>query len=236
MTRRTLLNTTALVAVAATLSFAPISADAHAVVSRSDVLATITVGASSTDWTNELLAIPAFDSTKGSLQSVLVFQQLTANYAGSAAYTSGTGSATATLFAATPLSITNGPSTLNGPAVLTATASQPMSFAGTESSPFNQTDVETTGPFLLSGAIGDWARPGGGMLLADLTTISTSNAPEGLAFSPDPLLTYVLNVTYNYTTTAADPVPAPEPASALMLGAGVIGLAAARGRRKHRTG
>ena len=97
-------------------------------------------------------------------------------------------------------------------------------------SPFNDSESTSNGP-LTEVDTADWELPGGGTLIADLTTTTTSTAaPPNMSVNVTPTLTYDLTGVYNYTTTSG---PVPEPVSALMLGSGILALGAVRRRRKQ---
>jgi hypothetical protein len=63
------------------------------------------------------------------------------------------------------------------------------------------------------------------MALVDSTTALNLSPPiSGLSITPNPDLDFTIDITYTYST--------PEPASALMVGAGLIALGAVRRRWK----
>ena len=194
--------------------------------------------------------IPAFNSDLGTLESVLVFQNLTAKYGGTAQFTNhqyftssgsptnpGYASALATVAAATNLSITGGPSILQGTGVLSVGGAEnnvefsynktaPFSFSGASRTPSTGYATYTTG-------LGDWEIAGGGHLIEILTSGTTPSLPGGLiiagATSPVTNLTYTITGVYKYSTHS-DAVP--EPTAGLMLGSGVLALGAVRRRRR----
>jgi len=247
--RRLLLSTTAIATVVAALVLAPTKVDAHAAVSKQQAFSGSVVGYSGGDFFAVGLDIPAFNSTQAGLgpsglQSILVFQQLKGKYGGTAHFTNRSstaaggsvtpGSATtlATVTVKTPLTIAGGPSVLNGSAVLTVTASDAgMAFTYNEPTTYSASDSDSKGPLSYTD-VADWELPGGGTIVAGLTSTTTAQNPQ-LGLVPDvvPTLTYALTGVYNYTTTSG---PIPEPVSAVMLGSGVLALGAARRRRPRK--
>jgi hypothetical protein len=247
--RRLLLSTTAIVTVVAAYVLAPAQADAHAAVSHQQAFSATVLDYTSGNFATTELEIPAFNSTQAylgpnGLGSVLVFQSLKAKYGGSAHFTNrtsaaGGGSVTpssastaATVSVKTPLKITGGPSVLQGNAVLTVTASDSgLVFTYNQPAALSGSDSTSKGPTTFND-VADWQLPGGGTLIADLTTTTTAqNPPSGLLVNAVPTLSYALTGVYNYTTTSG---PIPEPATVLMLGSGILALGAARRRRPRK--
>lgn len=235
--RKILLSSTSVAALAAGVLFGPTAANANAIVQNLVVHGTGTSVTSPLD-------LSLFDSNTGSLNSVLIFTSVEANssgqYAGAvgwASNTTATGTfAHATATANTSVRITGGPSALNGSPLISVSAN-----AGSLSIP----GVGATTPFTVdatnsanisAGSLGSWEAAGGGT--DALSVIATTKPNLGLpTFSftwpnnQGPYITYTLQVTYNYTPSAQ--TPAPEPASILTLGSGLLGLGGLRWRRKR---
>jgi hypothetical protein len=240
--RRILLSTTAVATIAVTLALAAVPARAHAPVNKTQSFS-ISVGPSPGDWgidhPNQQLDIPLFDSSSGTLKSLLVFEKLTANYSGNVHFSSSPSSAspTGTLHADTSLGISGGPASLNGPAVLTAGGLENVSFTGTAATAYSFGGSDSLGPMMVAD-LSDWEQAGGGTLIAQLTTETLTQSPPGVedegghGFTASPVVDFTLTGVFHFSTTAG---PVPEPASALMLGAGVLALGAAR-RRQRRKG
>lgn len=224
--RKILLCTTTIAGIL-TAAVAPTPANA-ATYSIPQVVAT-TSGA---DFNNYNLVFPRFNSNLGTLTSVLVTVDFSANYHGTASVSSG--SATVTLSAATHLGISGGPSVLNGTAVLTVSGSQGVIIPTTTA--FAPAGATTNPQSTSYAASADWQGPGGTDTSITLDSSTVANAPLGVSFNPTEDLTLAFDVTYNFTPNrdAPAPEPAPEPASMLMLGAGVLALGVAHRRRRKR--
>jgi hypothetical protein len=226
--RNGLLSTTAATGLAASFGLLAAPAGANA---GTQVLAPITITTTGADFFSSPLTIPTFDSSKGHLQSVMVFEKLTANYRGTASLSSsGNGSTTysGALRVKTALNISGKPGSITGSPVFSVAGSTSITVAPGSSTPYTSTgNTASNGPFKFTTGLSDWESAGPGSvtaLVSSTTALNNSPPVGGLSITPNPDLTLVLDVTYTYST--------PEPASALMVGAGLIALGAARRRRK----
>ncbi|HVC63557.1 MAG TPA: VPLPA-CTERM sorting domain-containing protein [Acetobacteraceae bacterium] len=231
--RRILLSTTAIAGMVATLVVSPLPAAATPHIHRHT---TATQSFSSTvaglNWTGYTIALNEFDTTLGSLQSVLVTEQLTGSFKGSASASSA--STTATVTAATSLTVTGGPAALDGMPLLTLSGNKDLAVGLTPASLL--IDAGSTGSPMSYDPSVDWESVGPATTLIMLDSLTSAASPPGILVNVTPTLTFTLDVAYNYQTTTSDsatPSRVPEPASALMLGAGLIALGAARRWRRQ---
>lgn len=232
--RHSLLSTTAACAVVAAVGLGP-SAEASPSLS---VAATVTPNpATSTggDWIGQQVSVSTFDVPGGHLQSILVFENLTANYSGQVTLSSAAGSFSGTLHAETDLGITGGPSVLDGAPALSVTGSGYVFATPTTAGSFSSPGNSGSPGSMTYGDLADWEST----VVGPNTTITLGSnsyvvtGVSGMIFDPLPTLAFTLNVTYNYTTgSPTGATSAPEPASALMVGSGLLALGAARRRRK----
>jgi hypothetical protein len=225
--RKGLFSTTAIAGLAAALAGAPAPASA----TLQKIAATVTpapaTNSGGVDWTNFPVDISTFDQTTGHLKSVMVVQNLTANYSGLAVASSPT---TVSLTVTTKLRIVGGPSVLDGNPALTITGGIPL-LVGTTAEPFTISGVTTGNVTASDPASSDWESSGPGTTEIDLYSSETLPAIKGVGIDISPALSFSLGVTYSFTTSGI--VKTPEPASALMVGAGVIALGAVRRRRRR---
>jgi hypothetical protein len=226
--RKFLLGTTAFAAVAITAGGGLTSA--HAATYTAHHTATITVTAG--DFSNNPLALEQFDTNLGNLQSVLVVENLSAHYGGSASATTSTVASSGTPTVSTILNTAMGPSALDGNPLLTLSASTYVGGVvfGGDPQIFDATGSAGSGPMSLTTGLSDWENAGGGITSVALSSATTTTQPNGWSFVAQPTLTFKLDYTYSFTSST----PTPEPASALMLGAGLLALGAAKRRRKVR--
>jgi hypothetical protein len=232
--RNSLLSTTTAAGLAAAFAMLAVPGGATAGTIHHEVLAPISVKTTGADFSSTALVIPTFDTTQGSLQSVLVFEKLTANYHGSASLSaSGNHSSTysGSVKVQTQLSIAGKPGVLTGSPVFSVSGSEFQSLQPGATHPYNSTGNTTGfGPFKYTSALSEWETIGPGSVTASLSSQSgVSTAVAGLTTLAPPNLTAVFDITYTFATAT------PEPASALMVGAGLIGLGAVRRRRKLKT-
>jgi hypothetical protein len=232
--RNSLLSTTTAAGLAAAFAMLAAPGGATAGTIHHQVLTPITVTTTGADFASTPLVIPTFDSTQGSLQSVLVFERLHANYHGSASLSaSGNHSSTysGSVKVQTQLSIAGKPGVLTGSPVFSVAGSEFESLTPGSSNAYNSTGNTTGyGPFKYTSGLNEWETIGPGSVTASLSSVTgVSTTVSGLTTLTPPDLTTVFDITYTYTTTT------PEPASALMVGAGLIGLGAVRRRRKLKT-
>jgi hypothetical protein len=177
------------------------------------------------------MTLPEFNSSLGTLTSVLVVAQLTSSSAaphrGIYRWNSASSSSTTDAHPGvkSTATITGGPTQLNGAASVSVTVlgtpgtidgSTDYFFIGSGSNSSNTTISPLT----------SLESPGGGSLPLTLTVTETG-MPSFLTYTwpgNGPEITYQLSVTYDYS--------APEPASMMILGAGLVGLGAVRRRRR----
>jgi hypothetical protein len=206
--------------------------------------------ASSTgNFASQALPIDLFDSHLGALQGVVVSESLhiAANRSnGSFAWGAAqpiTSTTTVNESVSAALAISNGPQALNGSPALTVTAFQSPALAIQSGSsgvlPFS--GIGTAGLLPDPGPLSDWesANPLTDTLLL-VSSLSGSLTGGGITTSQltfpngGPDLTLWLTIVYDYSPTfmvAPAAIDAPEPATLLTLGIGLIGIAAAR--KKH---
>lgn len=223
--RKILLCTTTIAGIMAAV-VAPTTANASSY-SIPQVVATTSGG----DFNNYNLVFPRFNSNLGTLTSVLVTVDFSANYHGTASVSSG--SASGTMSAVTKLNIAGGPAVLDGTAVLQVSGSQGIALnTTTNTAPFNPAGATTNPQMTTYGPSADWESPGGTNTSITLDSATLANAPLGVSFNPTEDLTLTFDVTFDFTPNRE--TPAPEPASMLMLGAGVLALGVAHRRRRKR--
>jgi hypothetical protein len=226
--RKFLLGTTAFVAVAITAGAGLTSAQAATYTAHHTATITVTGG----DFSSNPLALEKFDTNLGNLQSVLVVENLSAHYGGSASATTSTVASSGTPTVSTILNTAMGPSALDGNPLLTLSAggyTGGVAFGG-DPQPFDANGSTSSGPMSLTSGLSDWENAGGGITSVALSSSTSSSQPNGWSFVAQPTLTFTLDYTYSFTSST----PTPEPASALMLGAGLLALGAAKRRRKAR--
>jgi hypothetical protein len=227
--RNSLLSTTAAAGLAAAFALAAAPRDAKA---NTEVLTPIKITTTGADFSSTPLDIPSFNESLGSLQSVLVFEKLTANYKGAvdlSAFGNNTNSYFGAVTFTTALNIAEHPSALNGTPVITTSGSSFVTVAPNSSATYNSPgNTGALGPNNYKSNLSDWETVGPGTIqaLVSSTTSLVTNV-QGLTAPPTPTLTFTIDVAYSYKA-------APEPASALMLGAALIGLGTVRRRRKRK--
>lgn len=192
------------------------------------------------------IPLALFDSSGGSLSSVIVVESLTSSFVsapGSAYWKSGGSYTTAnhktpstTTFdptATTSLTASGGPSSLDGAPILSVTADNGrILFSAKTPQSFNA--FATSGSVAMSTPdLAHFAASGGGIstLSYSVLTVPTGDAAPGGKVSltwpnNSPQVNYSLSVTYDYNAS--------EPASILVLGAGLIGLAGIYRRNRPR--
>ena len=192
------------------------------------------------------IPLALFDSSGGSLSSVIVVESLTSSFVpapGSAYWKSGGSHVTGTHLtpstttfdpkATTSLTASGGPSSLDGAPILSVTADNgPTLFSAQKPVSFNA--FATSGSVAMSTPdLAHFAASGGGIstLSYSVLTVPTGDAGPGGKVSltwptNSPLVNYSLSVTYGYNAS--------EPASILVLGAGLIGLAGIYRRKRPR--
>lgn len=189
------------------------------------------------------LSIPLFNTTQGKLQSVLVFEKLDASYQGAIEAVTSMAPVTTKVSMTTDSFMQHGPSVLDGPAasnylVQRLTLSEMTtvsnlsqghfeSFARIGATTKNVYDFQASHSAL---AVADFEKLGGGFTTAQLHTLTTIKAPKGFKLEDTAAkLTGTITEVFNYTNDIPN---IPEPASAFMVGSGVIALGMARRRRK----
>jgi hypothetical protein len=235
--RNSLLSTTAAAGLAA--AFAMLAAPTGATAGvQHESFGPVKITTSGGQFLSTPLAIPTFNTNLGTLQSVLVVEHLHADYRGTANLSaSGNHSLTfsGNLKLTTALAIAGKPGVLDGTPVFAVGGGEFISVKPGSSTPYTSLNNTTAhGPFKYTKsssttALGNWETVGPGSVTASISTLTapTTNTPSGLTINPlSSNLTFTLKGTYTYTT--------PEPASALMLGAGLIALGAARRRGKRK--
>jgi hypothetical protein len=240
--RNSLLSTTSAAGLAAAFALLATPAGATVGSAHTEVLAPITAGMLG-DFSSQALSIPTFDTTKGNLTSVLVFEKLSASYYGTASLSASGNSGNFYSGSAqlqTSVYIAGKPGVLDGSPVFSLTASAPLALAPGSSQSYTSTgNTASHGPFNYTAGssttgLGNWKTTGPGTVVASLSTV-TELLPTpvgGLSIDPPGELSFALDITYDFTTSSG---AIPEPASALMIGAGVIGLGAVRRRRKRKS-
>jgi PEP-CTERM motif len=230
--RRTLLSTTALAGLvaAAAAVLGPLPAEAGTIHGHTSSVTSTQVATTGADFTGAVLDFPEFNSNSGNLDSVVVVENLAGKYQGSASITVG-GARSTTVTAATALTLSSGPSVLNGSGLTFSSAGR---FSiGTSSTPVSLPPANTAPSATYTSSLGDWENPGGGTGSVTIDSSTSATTPPSVGLSVVPTLTFSMDITYNYhTTTSGSSSPAPEPASGLMLGAGLIALGAKRRRRR----
>lgn len=230
--RNSLLSTTAAAGLAAAFAMLAAPGGAAAGTIHYEVLAPITIKTTGADFSSTPLVIPTFDSSLGNLQSVLVFEKLHANYRGSASLSAsgnGASSYSGSVKVQTQLSIAGKPGALTGSPVFSVGGTAFETLAPGSSAAYTSTGNTTGfGPNKYTTGLSEWETIGAGSVTASLSSVTgVMTAISGLTTITPPDLTFTLpGITYTYTTAA------PEPASALMIGAGLIGLGVVRRRRK----
>jgi hypothetical protein len=214
------------------------------------------IASSTGNFASQALPIDLFDSHLGTLQGVVVSESLhiAANRSNGSfswgAAQSITSTTTVNESVTAALAISNGPQALNGSPSLAVTAFQSpapaIQLGSSGVLPFS--GIGTAGLLPNPGPLSDWesANPLTDILLL-VSSLSGSVTGAGITTSQltfpngGPDLTFRLTIVYDYLPAIIDYIPtttdvlvvtdAPEPATLLTLGAGLIGIAAAR--KKH---
>jgi len=202
-----------------------------------------------------------FDTNQGTLTSVMVFEDLTAKWHGTVGAATGSGAAgthTIQVTAESDIVIASGLRTnaLDGTGVVTIGlvshpnvvtplgAQQAMSVTQLTTSaatpalkPFTMPGTHHHYDITINSPTPAFEHAGGGNTSLTINSLSQYFAPNGFAFGdPTATLTLAMHATYNFLTNGTTTTHStPEPASAFMLGAGVIALSAARRRQKRKT-
>jgi len=236
--RKILMSSTAVIGLLIGMSADPVDASA-ATISHHYV-----VTPDESSFNGQTISLDLFDSSLGTLQSVVVTETLTQNSVGRFAYVynfslTSTSRTHVSATVTTKLSIAGGPSILNGTPALsvTETSSQPATYqsrtngSSLASYTFDNSFPDSGGTTIATPTItvlSEWEEAGGG---SDLLTLSSeiTDGMNGWDVAYDgsgPGVQYILDVQYNYAA-------APEPASVLSMGAGLLGLAAFRRKRRR---
>jgi len=256
--RRSLLGSTAVGTLVVALAGAPAPADAGSTAAASYSFP----NSNGLDWSLATFGgISGFNPSLGNLQSVLVVEKLTAHLKGSVSSGSTTVSS-AVVHGSVKLTLNNGPSGMMGLPVLAISAPQGYyNNATDQGKPASQlsttpqlydSGVQTTSNgsgTVINSPGSDWDNPKLSITLSsESNATATSAVPYFIFNHPNVTETFDLTLTYNYTTgnyttggdppgytTGGDPPgQVPEPASALVLGTGVLALGKLRRRKKQK--
>lgn len=231
--RNFLLRSTAFVTIAVATGFGAAPAIA-ANYTHTEMGTFSPVSGTSSNFSNNITFNLFASGAGNTLKSVMVFEDLKATYKGNVTSTTPAAGTTASGTAHTTLGISGGPAPLNGTGVLTLTKG--ISGTGiTSNSPHKYTTAGATNhKFTVTTptALADFEKSGGGTKVLTISLQSGATGGNGFSFNGGQTATFTGHYTYVYTNDV--PNNTPEPASMLMLGAGVPALGAVRGRRKRK--
>jgi hypothetical protein len=225
--RNGLFSTTAIAGLVATLAALPAPANANRIIAVT-VSSGGRVTSSGADISPTTLSFPEFNPANGTLESVLVVENLSGTYKGKI---SGSTTGTVSLTIATGLNISGGPSVLDGNPALKLTAGTSVAVTNTTNKFAFTTSASTSKSKQYFTGLSSWEGAGTiDVTVGKSTTTLGTNPSAGFAANVNPTLTFTMVVDYSVHTSS----PAPEPTSLLMLGSGIIALGAAQRRRRRR--
>jgi PEP-CTERM motif len=247
--RKSLMGTTALAAVAFASLGVPAPAQAAnscTIYATSEVCSYTTSTSGGAGFNGQQIGVELFNTNLGNLQSVLIVENLSASFSGNAQATNGSAPTSGTMGFGSHLKVTGGPAALDGAPLVTISKSAYIpgvhTSAGTHYSVNDSFRVPVTGQKTVTVGHGlhNWRHVGSATTAIKLssygsktsmTAVSTLNKPSGWDLTVNQQFTFTLDYTYNFTVPQSNPGGSvPEPASGLLLGAGLVALGAARRR------